>query len=198
MLLLIQHKCITRCFYLIIFIGNTNLEKWSPTALRRAGLCEDHFFLHSFKTTSDKKALKRNAVPIPCDTIAPERSEESDSWSLRKRKNYNKKAFYTKENIMEQFESAKNEMKFASTSDNIIIDEQPLQEPPLKTYKSAHLHFDIPMKEDVHATRVWTSCILNFGALIVLYVSARVQCVYDYLLFFSFQQDRVSESVSYL
>jgi len=30
----------------------------------------------------------------------------------------------------------------------------------------------------VHATRVWTSCILNVGALIILYVSARVRCVY--------------------
>jgi len=58
-----------------------------------------------------------------CFAIASERSKESDPRNLRKRKNYNEKVFYTKENIMEQSKSADNEMEFASTSDNIIIDE---------------------------------------------------------------------------
>jgi len=48
-------------FILFFFIGNTKLEKWSASSLRRAGLCEDHFSEESFTNT---KGLKRNAVPI--------------------------------------------------------------------------------------------------------------------------------------
>jgi len=47
-------------------LGNTKLEKWSASTLRRAGLCADHFNITSFKG-EDKKVLKRDAVPIRFD-----------------------------------------------------------------------------------------------------------------------------------
>lgn len=50
--------------YFVFIIGNTELEKWSASSLRRAGLCEDHFPQDSF-TNSAIKGLKRDAVPIP-------------------------------------------------------------------------------------------------------------------------------------
>jgi len=50
----------------LVFTGNTKLEKWSPSSIRRAGLCEDHFPEDSFTAT---KSLKRNAVPIPFNQV---------------------------------------------------------------------------------------------------------------------------------
>jgi len=44
-------------------LGNTKLEKWSASTLRRAGLCADHFDITCFKGEG-KKVLKRDAVPI--------------------------------------------------------------------------------------------------------------------------------------
>lgn len=44
--------------------GNTKLQKWSLSSIRRAGLCEDHFPKDSF-TNSAKKSLKRSAISIP-------------------------------------------------------------------------------------------------------------------------------------
>jgi len=49
-------------FYFVVLVGNTKLEKWSASSLRRAGLCEDHFSEESFTNT---RGLKRNAMPIP-------------------------------------------------------------------------------------------------------------------------------------
>ncbi|KYN18887.1 hypothetical protein ALC57_08793, partial [Trachymyrmex cornetzi] len=116
---------------------NTSLEKWSPSSLRRTGLCEDHFTPESFNSKSVRKALKRNAVPIAYDlSIAQKNSEESD----KKRKKCNEQAFNSKQIITEQSVEKNAEH---CISDNVIINEQSFQEPPLKTYKPAHLHFDI-------------------------------------------------------
>jgi hypothetical protein len=127
-------------FYCIGMVGNTNLQKWSFSTLRRAGLCEDHFTPDSFNPKSVNKGLKRNAVPIPFDlSVAQKNSKEID----RKRKNSNEEARrenIVQENIVGQSRSVieKKAMTFTLASDNVIIDEQPLQKPPLKIYKPAH------------------------------------------------------------
>jgi len=81
----------------ICIIGNINLEKWSCTTLRHAGLCEDNFTPDSFNPKSVKKGLKCDAVPIPYDSRVDQKN--SNKQSERKRKNLNETDFYIKENI---------------------------------------------------------------------------------------------------
>ncbi|KYN10027.1 hypothetical protein ALC57_17842, partial [Trachymyrmex cornetzi] len=53
---------------------NTNLKNWSPSSLRRAGVCEDHFTPESFANITTKK-LKRDALPIPYDRRKKKKQE---------------------------------------------------------------------------------------------------------------------------
>jgi len=124
------------------------LEKWSCTTLRRAGLCEDHFTPDSFNPKSVKKGLKRDAVPIPYNSRVDQKN--SNKQSERKRKNLNETDSYIKENITGLSHLVElNAESFTPISDNVTIDKQLLQEPPLKTYKPAHLYFDVLAEEDM-------------------------------------------------
>jgi len=58
-------------------LGNTQLEKWSTSSIRRAGLCVDHFTENSFKGEG-KKLLKRGLVPIPFKNIILSKENNKD------------------------------------------------------------------------------------------------------------------------
>jgi len=132
------YYCNYQCtFYVITLIGNSNLETWSSTSLRRAGLCEDHFTLDSFNPKSVTKRLKIDAVPIPFDlSVSQNNSNESN-----RKLNFNETEPYVTENITRQSPSENSIMSVTPISKNIIVEKQILQEPPLKTYKPANLHF---------------------------------------------------------
>jgi len=137
-----NYQCI---FYFITLIGNTNLKTWSSTSLRRAGLCEDHFTSDSFNPKSVTKRLKTDAVPIPFDlSVSQNNSNESD----RKRIKFNETEPYVTENITRQSPSENSIMSVTPISKNIIVEKQILQEPLLKTYKPANLHFHNSVEEE--------------------------------------------------
>lgn len=103
-------------------------------------MCEDHFTPDSFNPNSVIKGLKRNAVPIPFDSnVAQNNSKKLN----RKRQNSNEQALYLRENITEQ-SVEKNAMPMPISD---ITDDQS-EEPPLKTYKPAKLHFHSSMEEE--------------------------------------------------
>lgn len=138
-----------RQYIWIRYSGNRNLETWSATTVRRAGLCENHFTPESFNPKSARKALKRDALPIPYDSIV---AEKSSNESEEKRKNLNEIEPHVKENMTGPSDSAEMNVElFTSNSDDLPINEQLFQKPPLKTYKSPHLKFqrDIPAGKDV-------------------------------------------------
>jgi len=132
-------------FYFITLIGNTNLETWSSTSLRRAGLCKDHFTSNSFNPKSVTKRLKIDAVPIPFDLSV---SQNNSNEPNRKKINFYETEPYLTENITRQ-SSSENSITESVTpiSKNIIVEKQILQEPPLKTYKPANLHFHNSVEE---------------------------------------------------
>jgi len=131
-------------FYFITLIGNTNLKTWSSTSLRRAGLCEDHFSLDSFNPKSVTKRLKIDAVPIPFDLSV---SQNNSNESNRKRINFNETEPYVTENTHTRQSPSGNRMSVTPISKN-IIEKQILQEPPLKIYKPAILHFHNSVEEE--------------------------------------------------
>ena len=102
-------------------------------------MCEDHFNPESFNSKSVRKALKRNAVPIPYNSrIAQD--------------NPNKKNFNETECNRENTTGLSHcvEMNVESPiSNDVTEDEQLVQEPPLKTYKPAQLCFDTPIEKDM-------------------------------------------------
>jgi len=140
------YYCNYQCtFYFIILIGNINLKTWSSTSLRRAGLCEDHFTSDPFNPKSVTKRLKIDAVPIPFDLSV---SQNNSNESNRKRIKFNETEPYVTENITRQSPSENSIMSVTPISENIIVEKQILQEPLLKTYKPANLHFHNSVEEE--------------------------------------------------
>lgn len=129
--------------------GNTNLEKWSPTTLRRAGLCEEHFTPNAFNPKSVNKGLKRDAVPIAFDSIVKEDNSKKPN---KKRKNLNEQALCPKKNITEESVEKTNFTLTTIINDHDYIisyeELEELEEPPLKTYKPANLHFHSSVDEE--------------------------------------------------
>jgi hypothetical protein len=58
--------------------GNTHLEKWAASSIRRAGLCADHFSKNSFRGEG-KKLLKRGSIPLPFRNIASPKENNQDT-----------------------------------------------------------------------------------------------------------------------
>lgn len=126
--------------------GNTKLEKWSPSSVRRAGLCEDHFHEDCFTNTA-KKDLKRKSVPIPFNEIVFNKNAQNESREIIRAEQVPR---YKKTNIKE----IQSTEIAASTStgpifihDDVIIDKHPLQRYPVQ-YEAPHLTFDISMEEE--------------------------------------------------
>lgn len=130
---------------MVCIAGNTKLEKWSPSSIRRAGLCEDHFHEDCFTNTA-KKNLKRKSVPIPFNENVFNKNVQNESREIIQAKQV---PLYKKTNIKE-IESTEI---VASTSspifinDDVTIDKHPLQRYPVQ-YAAPHLNFDISMEEE--------------------------------------------------
>lgn len=128
--------------------GNTQLEKWSTNSIRRAGLCADHFTENSFKGEG-KKLLKRS-VPIPFKNIFLSKEHNKDvdmeSMSIAVEVIDNEKNI----NVTEAKKKDENSTKPATLGniENGEMTEQSFQWPPLRTYRSPRLHFDMTSEEE--------------------------------------------------
>jgi hypothetical protein len=97
-------------------------------------LCENHFSPESFNPKSVRKALKRDAIPIPYDLKV---AQDNPNKCKRKRNNCNKIESYRENTTELSYSIERNDESFTSISDNVTVNEQLLQKPPLKTYKPA-------------------------------------------------------------
>jgi len=133
----------------LVFTGNTKLEKWSPSSIRRAGLCEDHFPEDCFTAT---KSLKRNAVPIPFDeVIASDKNIQNDN---NKEEQREQREIIQMEQVphcgQANIERIQSTEVVASTSylpnANVIADKRSERHP--LQYRAARLYFDTSMEEE--------------------------------------------------
>jgi len=108
-------------------------------------LCEDHFTSDSFNPKSVTKRLKIDAVPIPFDLSV---SQNNSNESSRKRINFNETEPYVTENTHTRQSPSENRIMSVTPISKNIIEKQILQEPPLKTYKPANLHFHNSVEEE--------------------------------------------------
>ncbi|KMQ91814.1 transposable element p transposase [Lasius niger] len=129
--------------------GNTQLEKWSASSIRRAGLCADHFSENSFKG-EDKKSLKRGSVPLPFRNIAsPNKSnEDTDMESMPISVTEIENTTHVT-GAKEKYENSIRPTTLANI-ENDGNDEmtQSIQWPPLRTYRSPRLHFNVTSEEE--------------------------------------------------
>lgn len=153
----IPHVCAVLIIYRLhstSVVGNTSLEKWSPSSLRRAGLCEDHFSEDDFVTGKEKR-LKRKAIPTPFaghllleNEAIPARLNEIKTITALQESHTKKKSIESiKENIASSSsygsrETISTSISLPSTSNDVVVDEELHAHPVMKTYKPPpHLVF---------------------------------------------------------
>ncbi|XP_026824901.1 uncharacterized protein LOC113561820 [Ooceraea biroi] len=159
--------------------GNYNLEKWSATSVRRAGLCADHFSEDSF-ITKGKIQLKRGSVPLPFRNIANVMNEDANSENMPMDVEVTEIG-NTKENVTEttkKYENVTRPTIFANVEEiheNITEQSQYIW-PPLRTYWAPQLefnkvsqnedemewmHIEPPLKEIIPVQKCQTKTIRN-------------------------------------
>lgn len=129
------------------------MEKWFATSIRRAGLCADHFNENSFNGEG-KKRLKRGSVPLPFRNIAlPFKNNEDadiDDMPMTIEMIEIENALGNEMGTKKKDENAMRPTTLANVEKdkNNAITEQLFQWPPLKTYRSSQLDFNMISEED--------------------------------------------------
>ncbi|XP_026827851.1 uncharacterized protein LOC113562470 [Ooceraea biroi] len=131
--------------------GNTKLEQWSANSVRRAGLCADHFNEKCFKGRN-KKRLRRDAVPLRWTDISSHEEIDTQGIFLENVEMVEDVTHSQEIDINDEVKANKSKEISAATLPAIVqnntLIKQVSQRPPLRTYISPPVTFEIPLEEE--------------------------------------------------